>query len=222
MVLNSMADNDGRHVAELCEGVNSIALFHDKTLYGETSVGKASYNIKKRGTRGGTKPKAYSAGLKQKKGPHSSANTRRKTTNIVQGSPSDEGYKRYTYHERRIPTNEIHIQREIKKILLFVLKDLENPDISEEQRIQGLRIHNQLVWISKDSLYRYRANPLTVKSIEAEIPEWMTNAKKAASEMEEYDEDTFRYGKDSFQRWENWYQINQSEKRHGVRFGRKK
>lgn len=220
MVLISMADNDGHHVAELCEGVNSIALFHDKTLYGETSAG-APVNIRKRGKSQGTKS-AHSAGFKQKKGPHSSANTRRKTTKIVEVSPSNEGYKRYTYHERQIPRNEIHIQREIKKILLFVLQDLENPDISEEQRKQGTRIHDQLVWISKNSLYRYRANPLTVKSIEAEIPEWMTNAKKAASEMEEYDEDTFRWRNDHFQMWENWYQINQSEKRHGVRFGRKK
>lgn len=56
---------------------------------------------------------------------------------------------------------------------------------------------------------------VTVGSVQAEIPAWMTNAKKAASKMKEYDEATFEYGNEYL--WESWGYDKETGKRFSIR-----
>lgn len=210
-----MADDDGRHVAELCEGVNSIALFHDKTLYGETSASVAGMNIRKRGKGGGT-TKTQSAGKIQTKDPRSSADTR----NTVVGrsrAASKQRWTRDTYHRRSIRPEEVHLQRELSNnnVVHWILFDLESIELTEAQKNEGKAIWDKMSRISTGSLYRFSLQALTVKSIQEQIPAWMTRATIAAGKMKEYKEDTFEWGKDIYNRTETWT-VDKFGRRHDV------
>ncbi len=199
-----MADNDNCHVAELCEGVNSIALFHDKTLYGETSASVAGINIRKHGKRGGT-TKTHSAGKIQKTDRHSSANTR----NTVVGrsrAASNQRWTSDTYHRRFIRREEIHLQRELSNnnVVHWILFDLESVELTEAQKKKGKAIWDKMSRISTGSLYHNSLQALTVKNIQKQIPAWMTRATIAAGKMKEYNEVTFEWGKDIYNRTETW------------------
>lgn len=200
-----MADKDGRHVAELCESVDSIALFHDKTLYSETSVKVSGSKSSKGGITRKVPNTSVRAGKIQTKGPHSSADTR----NTVVGrsrAASKQRWTSHTYHRRSIRPEEVHLQRELSNnnVVHWILFDLESIELTEAQKNEGKAIWDKMSRISTCSLYRFSLQALTVKSIQEQIPAWMTRATIAAGKMKEYNEDTFEWGKDIYNRTETW------------------